>query len=176
MTSVDIYIDGASKGNPGHAGIGVVISQKDTVLKNISNYIGEATSDADCGLPTDRLFAHWSLDAEAVTERLETGPPRRDLRKELKNRTIINHLESMSPGITISSPVKLNCTDDRFLFEIPYNLPEIKNRNLGVALEWQGKMRQVFRNYFKKGYAASDFWVGEEDGRLRAFYYLSKKK
>jgi predicted GNAT superfamily acetyltransferase len=82
----------------------------------------------------------------------------------------------MSPGITISSPVKLNCTDDQILFEIPYNLPEIKSRNLGVALEWQGKMRQVFRHYFKKGYAAADFWVGEEDGRLRAFYYLSKKK
>jgi chorismate synthase len=140
------------------------------------NYIGETSGDADCGLPTDRLFARWSLDAESVTERLETGPPRRDLRKELKNRSIINHLESMSPGIAISSPVKLNCADDRFLFEIPYNLPEIKNRNLGVALEWQGKMRQVFRSYFKKGYAASDFWVGEEDGRLRAFYYLSKKK
>lgn len=140
------------------------------------NYIGENSSDQDRGLPTDRLFARWPLDAESVAKRLETGSPRRDLRKELKNRIIINHLESISPGIAISSPVKQNCTDDVILFEIPYNLPEIKNRNLGVALEWQGKMRQVFRNYFKKGYIAADFWVGEDDGRLRAFYYLSKKK
>jgi len=52
--------------------------------------------------------------------------------------------------------------------------PTIKVRDLGVALEWQGKMRQVFRAYFKKGYVASDFWVGEEEGHLRAFYYLEK--
>jgi predicted GNAT superfamily acetyltransferase len=140
------------------------------------NCLGENSSDMECGLPTDRLFARWPLDEEPVAKRLETGPPQRDLRKELKYHTIINHLESMSPGIAISSPVKLNCADETMLFEIPYNLPEIKSRNLGVALEWQGKMRQVFRNYFKKGYAATDFWVGEEDGRLRAFYCLSKKK
>ena len=75
-----------------------------------------------------------------------------------------------------SSPVKLNSSADQFLFEIPYNLPEVKNRNLGVALEWQGKMRQVFRNYFRKNYVATDFWVGEDEGHLRAFYYLEKKK
>jgi predicted GNAT superfamily acetyltransferase len=78
--------------------------------------------------------------------------------------------------MTASSPVKLNCSANEILFEIPYNLPEIKNRNLGMALEWQGKMRQVFRNYFKKGYAATDFWVAEEEGHLRAFYVLKKKR
>ena len=37
-------------------------------------------------------------------------------------------------------------------------------------------MRQVFRHYFKKDYAATDFWVIEQDGHLRAFYLLEKKK
>ena len=78
--------------------------------------------------------------------------------------------------MTTSSPVKLNCAADQMLFEIPYNLQEIKSRNLGTALEWQGKIRQVFRNYFRRGYAATDFWVGEQDGHLRAFYFLEKKK
>ncbi len=45
MKSIDIYIDGASKGNPGHAGIGVIICQDSQVLKNISNYIGKATNN-----------------------------------------------------------------------------------------------------------------------------------
>lgn len=45
MKSVDIYIDGASKGNPGHAGVGVIICQDGLVLKNISNYIGKATNN-----------------------------------------------------------------------------------------------------------------------------------
>ena len=140
------------------------------------NFYGETTGTAERGLPTDRILAHWNLESEAVVRRLESGPIRHDLRKELKQHAIINRLQEVAPGMTTSSPVKLNCAADQCLFEIPYNLPEIKNRNLGIALEWQGKMRQVFRHYFKRGYAATDFWVAEQEGHLRAFYFLAKKK
>ncbi len=41
-----IYTDGASRGNPGRAGIGVVIcDRKQNVLEEISEYIGEATNN-----------------------------------------------------------------------------------------------------------------------------------
>jgi predicted GNAT superfamily acetyltransferase len=140
------------------------------------NFCGETTSLPDRGLPTDRMLAHWDLESSGVAHRLEVGPQRRELRKELKQKTVINQLVEVAPGMMHCSPVKLNCTADQFLFEVPYNLPEIKNRDLGVALEWQGKMRQVFRHYFKKDYAATDFWVAEQDGHLRAFYLLEKKK
>lgn len=42
---IDIYIDGASKGNPGPSGVGVIICQDEHVLKNISCFIGEATNN-----------------------------------------------------------------------------------------------------------------------------------
>ncbi len=45
MKVLDIYIDGASKGNPGPAAVGVVICCKGQVIKNISDYIGEATNN-----------------------------------------------------------------------------------------------------------------------------------
>lgn len=140
------------------------------------NFYGESSSMLHRGLPTDRFLARWNLNSPAVVERLDSGPPLRDLRKLLRQVTVVNQLEDVAPGMARSSPLKLNSAADRLLFEIPYNLPEVKNRNLGVSLEWQGKMRQVFRNYFKKGYAATDFWVGEDDGHLRAFYFLEKKK
>jgi predicted GNAT superfamily acetyltransferase len=142
----------------------------------VENYSGETTSILDRGLPTDRLLTFWNLENAATVRRLETGPPRRDIRKELKHALVINQLVEIAPGMMNSSPIKLNCNADQFLFEVPYNLPEIKNRDLGVALEWQGKMRQVFRHYFKKDYRVTDFWVGEQDGHLRAFYLLGKKK
>lgn len=137
---------------------------------------GETTSLLDRGLPTDRMIAHWNLENGFVVDRLEHGPGRRDLRKELKQKPVINQLVETAPGMMNSSPVKLNCTSNQFLFEVPYNLPEIKNRDLGIALEWQGKLRQVFRHYFKKDYAAADFWVIEQEGHLRAFYLLEKRK
>lgn len=45
MSPLDIYIDGACKGNPGPSGIGIVICQNGEVIKNISSYIGNATNN-----------------------------------------------------------------------------------------------------------------------------------
>ncbi len=45
MSCLEIYIDGASKGNPGHSGVGVVIYRDGQELKQISNYIGKATNN-----------------------------------------------------------------------------------------------------------------------------------
>lgn len=41
-----IYTDGASKCNPGHSGIGIIIKNaKGEILKKISQYIGEGTNN-----------------------------------------------------------------------------------------------------------------------------------
>jgi len=45
LKSFEIYIDGASRGNPGPAAIGVIISCQGIVVKNISAYIGESTNN-----------------------------------------------------------------------------------------------------------------------------------
>lgn len=140
------------------------------------DYYGDSSSFLHRGLPTDRFVATWDLSSPAVKERLSKGSPKRDLRKELPEYKCINTLAEVVPGMAASSPVKLNCTASEFLFEIPYNLPDIRIRDRAVALEWQSRMRQVFQHYFKKGYIAADFWMGDEDGHPRAFYYLTKKK
>ena len=47
MSRLTIFSDGASKGNPGDAGIGVVISDEDgAVLCEVGQYIGKATNNA----------------------------------------------------------------------------------------------------------------------------------
>jgi len=45
MNQLEIYIDGASKGNPGHSGVGIVIYRDGLRIKNISSYIGTATNN-----------------------------------------------------------------------------------------------------------------------------------
>jgi ribonuclease HI len=46
MSKLIIYTDGASKGNPGDAGIGVVISTDDgEVVREIAEYIGKTTNN-----------------------------------------------------------------------------------------------------------------------------------
>ncbi len=44
-TDLVIHVDGACRGNPGPAGIGVVISQDGKVIKEISRAIGNATNN-----------------------------------------------------------------------------------------------------------------------------------
>ncbi|MFY9604585.1 MAG: ribonuclease HI family protein [bacterium] len=44
--SLTLYIDGAARGNPGPAGIGVVIfDQEEVVLAKLAEYIGETTNN-----------------------------------------------------------------------------------------------------------------------------------
>ena len=45
MSVWDIYIDGASKGNPGAAGVGIVIFKEGARLKDISRHIGNTTNN-----------------------------------------------------------------------------------------------------------------------------------
>jgi ribonuclease HI len=45
MGQFKMYIDGASKGNPGPSGIGVVICKGSSTIKNISSFIGNATNN-----------------------------------------------------------------------------------------------------------------------------------
>lgn len=45
MREIEVYIDGASKGNPGPGGIGVVICRDGETIKNISDFIGNTTNN-----------------------------------------------------------------------------------------------------------------------------------
>jgi len=46
MYDITIYCDGASRGNPGHAGIGYLIYDSEgNVLKEESDYLGQATNN-----------------------------------------------------------------------------------------------------------------------------------
>lgn len=42
---MEIYIDGAAKGNPGPAGIGAVILKEGAPVKNLSKFIGNTTNN-----------------------------------------------------------------------------------------------------------------------------------
>jgi predicted GNAT superfamily acetyltransferase len=139
------------------------------------NLYGEASNQIDRGLPADRMTAVWDLENNEVAKRLETGPSCHDFRKELKRIPAINQLLESAPRLFVSSQINMECSAETLFFEVPYNLPEIKNRDLGAAMEWQRNLRQVFQSYFQKGYTAIDFWAAEQKGHLRTGYLLEKQ-
>jgi len=66
ISELTIYIDGAAKGNPGQAGIGVVIQDKDKVME-INRYIGETTNNvAEYIALIEALIAALRLEAKTL--------------------------------------------------------------------------------------------------------------
>ncbi|MDD5155861.1 MAG: ribonuclease HI family protein [Candidatus Omnitrophica bacterium] len=110
MRQFEIYIDGASKGNPGHAGIGVIICQDGQVLRNISSYIGKATNNvAEYTALIYALQEALVLKAESVNINTDSQLLYRQMRRDYKVRhplifslyTQARHLASAFKGFNI---------------------------------------------------------------------------
>lgn len=85
IRELEIYIDGASKGNPGPSGIGVVICHEGNVIKNISSFIGNATNNiAEYTALIYALQEALILKAESLTVKTDSQLLARQLNKIYK--------------------------------------------------------------------------------------------
>lgn len=92
MKKLTIYTDGASKGNPGDAGIGVVITDEDgSLLCEIGEYIGNATNNV----------AEYSALIRGLEEALRLGAIAVELStdSELMARQLAGVYKVKSPNI-----------------------------------------------------------------------------
>ena len=111
MKQLEIYIDGASKGNPGHSGTGVVICQNGEVIKNLSNYIGRATNNvAEYTALIHALEEALILKAEALSINTDSELLYRQIKREYKVKSLnitalynqAVHLISAFKGVNIN--------------------------------------------------------------------------
>jgi ribonuclease HI len=86
MRRLIIYADGAARGNPGPAGIGVVIEdERGRVLKEVSQFVGQKTNNqAEYMALIQGLEAAVEYQADAVQLRLDSELLVRQLRGEYK--------------------------------------------------------------------------------------------
>jgi ribonuclease HI len=136
MKHLEIYIDGASKGNPGPAGIGAIICQGDAVLKNISQFIGNATNNiAEYTALIYALQEALILKAEALQINTDSELLCRQLRKEykIKSPNIVGLYNQATHLISAFKEVKVQ------------HIPREKNRGAD-KLATQAVKRQVAKN------------------------------
>ena len=91
MKELEIFIDGAAKGNPGPSGIGVVICRHGETIKNVSNYIGTATNNvAEYTALIHGLQEALLLKAESVKVRTDSELLYRQILKtyKIKNKNL----------------------------------------------------------------------------------------
>jgi ribonuclease HI len=85
MRIFNVYVDGASKGNPGPSGIGVIICRGDETIKNISRYIGNATNNvAEYMALIHGLQECLTLKAESVFINTDSQLMHRQINQEYK--------------------------------------------------------------------------------------------
>jgi len=86
VKKITAYIDGAASGNPGPAGIGVILCDASGgVLKNISKYIGEATNNvAEYTAVIEALEVCISIKAEGVSVNTDSELLAKQLNKQYK--------------------------------------------------------------------------------------------
>lgn len=111
MKELEIYIDGASKGNPGPSGIGVVICQDGQTIKNISSFIGNTTNNvAEYTALIYGLQEGIILGAESIKVNTDSQLLYRQLNKiyKIKNSNIIGlynqveHLKSAFKNFSLN--------------------------------------------------------------------------
>jgi ribonuclease HI len=106
---LEAYIDGASRGNPGEAGIGIVIKEKHHTIKEISDHIGKTTNNVAEYSALIRALeeililghkkAHFISDSQLIVEQINGNYRVKD--ENLKvlyhhAKTLISKMESFS--------------------------------------------------------------------------------
>jgi predicted GNAT superfamily acetyltransferase len=147
------------------AKLGVVVSEYE------ENVYGESSSPLHRGTPTDRLIAEWHISRPHVERRLfqPAEPAMRDA--SISSAPVVN------PGVSglvwiRPGPAVLTADAARILVEIPTGFGEMQLGDPELALAWRLQTREVFQNYFAKGYQAVDFFLARQAGR--GHYLLAK--
>jgi len=82
MQPIRIYTDGASRGNPGDAAIGVVILEGDTVLAELRECIGTQTNN----------WAEYEAVVQALLKAGELGLVERTIRMHMDSKLVAEQL------------------------------------------------------------------------------------
>jgi len=111
MKEIEVYIDGASKGNPGPSGIGVVICKDGETIKNISSYIGNATNNiAEYSALIYALQEALILKAENIKINTDSQLIYRQIKKiyKIKNPNILGLYNQVTHLMSAFKEVSLN--------------------------------------------------------------------
>jgi predicted GNAT superfamily acetyltransferase len=142
------------------------------IKKYYIDYYGEFRG-INYGLPTDRFLLEWELDSERVIRRIEHK--HKDLPViNMPDYSLITKIGQKQTGLLELIDVDLNCNETKFLIEIPPSIQEIKSIDFMLAMDWRIKAREIFTNYFTKGYYITDFFTFIDKKERKSFYLLDK--
>lgn len=136
------------------------------------NYYGEMRDLLNVGIESDRFLVEWWLKSDDVVKRVQGTFRQPALDDVLSRTTVVNETEKRDFREIISH--NLNLTSKTLLVEIPSDINVIKEKNKELARKWRETTREIFENYFDKGYTAYNVISETKEGERRSFYLLRR--
>jgi predicted GNAT superfamily acetyltransferase len=138
-----------------------------TVAEYEENLYGHSSSPLHGGTPTDRFVAEWRIAEPHVSRRVAAllGPRQPQLRDRSTGDAPVVNPSKPSATRLEPGPAALASTAPRILVEIPMGFTDMLVQDPALALEWRLRTREVFQNYFARGYRAVDFFLNKTAGR-----------
>jgi len=147
----------------------------------IIDYYGPMRDGLNAQLPSDRLIAEWWVTSTRVTELLEMtsrSAKQRSLKEPTPDRVMNpsrEHEEGFrrpAPSLRQFIPNMGDTSRDYAYIEIPANYQEMRERDLGLALEWRLTVRAAFETCFSQYLVVTGVvFTGD-----RSYYLLEKEQ
>ena len=146
------------------------------------NFYGESTSALHRGTPTDRLIVSWRIGEPHVVRRLESASAKATADKQTFDLRAVSHEVGQAPVVNVTAMagdwrevkvINLTVKERRLWIEIPTGFTQMQQLAPERALQWRMHVRQMFQEYFSKGYRAVDFVLQRDAGFGR--YLLARK-
>ena len=97
MSKLKVFTDGASRGNPGESGIGIVVTdEKDVILKKWNEYLGKATNNQaeyKAIIKSLEILAQMLQGSSHTVEKIEFYADSELIVKQLRNEYKIKNPE-----------------------------------------------------------------------------------
>jgi predicted GNAT superfamily acetyltransferase len=137
------------------------------------NIYGESSSPLHRGNPTDRFVAEWWIRRPHVERRL-TPTGLVTLRShEVGEAAPANAVASAGEWLACTN-VDLSLETRRVMVQIPVGFTQMLSAAPEIARGWRMATREIFTNYFGRGYKAVEFFLDRE-ARTGA-YLLTRKE
>ena len=122
------------------------------------NFYGVMRDRLNRGVETDRLLAEWWVGVDRKAEDFDPF-----------SLPVVNTTEQMKHGARRITGITFP-DEEMLVVEIPYSFSEIKSLDIGLAVDWRRKTREVFTTLFARGFTA----VSSASVRDRRFYLLRR--
>lgn len=141
----------------------------------LRNYYGLMEDRLNAGMESDRLLAEWWIRSGRVEASLRGERPFRSVGQLLEQGAeLATVTEEVAPGLRRLASHALGLKAGALLIEIPESINAIKQRDLGLAIEWRNRTRELFEHYLSRGYVATDL-ISEKQGEGRRNFYLLER-